>query len=87
MAGLHYLGPLETAERTAEVASLYGVASAYDLGSRIFSNKTLFHYYTKALAAAAKENAPQFLHNMNKVDKGLREMNTETSHFVDLMRR
>jgi hypothetical protein len=87
VAELYFMGPEITAATVATAAGAYGAASGYDLMTRVFSNKTLFHYYTKALGAAAQENLPQFTHNISKLDKKLREENLETSRFVDTVRR
>ena len=83
-AELYLFGPVATAETAAAVAAGYGLGSGYDLMRRVVSNKTLFHYYTKTLAAAAQENLPQITHNLTKLDKKLREMNPETSRFMDI---
>lgn len=87
IAELHFAGPEATAATAAALASAYGVANVYDLGTRIFSNPTLFKYYTKAMASAANENKAQFLKNLRNLDKGLREENLETSRFVDVYKK
>lgn len=76
-----------TIEKTGKLTAAYGVVKGYELINRIFQNKTLFHYYTKALGAAAKENAGQFAHNLSKLDENLRKQNLETSRIADFIRR
>jgi len=86
-AELYFVGPQETATTLGAIATGYGLAHGYDLASRIFSNPTLFKYYTKAGAAAASENLPQFIKNSRKLDIELRKTNPNSSHVSDYLRQ
>jgi len=85
-AELYFMGPEATVGTLGAVAGAYGLANSYDLMKRIVSNKTLFHYYSKAAAAAATDNLPQFTKNMTRLDHKLKSENTNSSKFADVIR-
>jgi hypothetical protein len=65
--------PEFAAQTGGALVAAYGAKKSVELVRRIWANPVLANYYMKATAAAAKENAPQFLANMNKLDKELKK--------------
>lgn len=72
-------GPEVTAQAASAIGATYGVTTAGQFMSRVFSNRVLFNYYMRTMAGAAAENVPQMVSNYNKLDKALKKENEQSS--------
>jgi flagellar biosynthesis chaperone FliJ len=67
--------PEASMQALGSLAALYGIKKSGELTQRIFSSPVLASHYMKAIASAAKENAPQTIANLSKLDQELRKSN------------
>lgn len=74
------INPALAAKTIGTLSSLYGIKKAGELTHRIFSNPVLASYYMKTIASAAKDNAPQTIANLAKLDAELKKTNPQSSH-------